>query len=92
MKALKDSTSQTYEAKSNGKKPQEYFEWNIALVLISAILTFFVSITPNRKEFALKKKTWHLAISVELVSKELNHFGGVCVVFPRLGTGDIDRW
>ena len=27
---------------------------------------------------------------LELVSKELNHFGGDRVVFPRLGTGNIE--
>ena len=30
-------------------------------------------------------------VGLELVSKEFNHFGGDCVVFPRLGTKDTDR-
>ena len=29
---------------------------------------------------------------IELASKELNHFWGDRVVFPKLGTGDTDRW
>ena len=32
-----------------------------------------------------------MVAEVKLVSKELNHFGGNCSVFPVLGTGDTDR-
>ena len=31
-------------------------------------------------------------VKLELVSKALNRFVGDCVIFPRLGTGDTDRW
>ena len=31
-------------------------------------------------------------LRIELVSKELNQFGGDCIVFTRLGTRDTDRW
>ena len=31
-------------------------------------------------------------LRIELVSKELNQFGGDRVVFPRLGTRYTDRW
>ena len=35
---------------------------------------------------------WKVRGRIELVSKEINHFGGDPIVFPRLGIGDTDRW
>ena len=39
------------------------------------------------------EKIIYFSLSIlELVSKELNHFGGIVLVSPILGTGDTDRW
>ena len=72
-------------------------KFHFFLGIVSRAMMFaWVSVTQQRPTMimiqCLEEPMEQKILQVELVSKELNYFGGIASFFPRLGTRDTDRW